>query len=155
MLASQGLTAAHVWSAFKASTAACSNCGLGKYSASLGATSEITCLLCPKNTDSSAGSISDSDCLCNAGFTGPNSGTCLECVAGKYKAGIGSAVSAWSIFFDSWSQIKHCMSTVQSRLRDWHLSEWLQSKLWSLYSSTSGTILQSWFCLCSSVGNCL
>jgi hypothetical protein len=30
-------------------------------------------------------------CTCNAGFSGPDGGTCTACVAGKYKASAGSA----------------------------------------------------------------
>jgi hypothetical protein len=39
-----------------------------------------------------AGSTSLTNCTCNAGFSGPDGGTCTACEAGKYKASTGSAV---------------------------------------------------------------
>ena len=43
------------------------------------------------NSRSPSGSSVQISCLCNPGFTGPNSGPCTACVAGEYKDVIGSA----------------------------------------------------------------
>ena len=44
-----------------------------------------TCTACPSNTQSGLGSTVLTSCVCNLGFTGPDSGTCAACAAGKYK----------------------------------------------------------------------
>ena len=44
------------------------------------------CLACPANSNSPAGSLALTSCACNAGFSGPDGGSCTACVAGKYKA---------------------------------------------------------------------
>ena len=41
-------------------------------------------------SSSPAGSDAASDCACDAGFTGPNGGTCTACPAGTYKAASGA-----------------------------------------------------------------
>ena len=41
-------------------------------------------------SSSTAGSDASTDCTCNAGFTGPNGGTCTACGAGTYKAVSGA-----------------------------------------------------------------
>ena len=64
----------------------CSNCTQGTYSG-VGAS---VCTDCPHNTSSAAGSGDMTDCRCSAGFTGPDGGDCMACVAGKYKAANGS-----------------------------------------------------------------
>jgi len=84
----------------------CTLCGAEKYSEVVGAVSSATCSLCsqgtysmtdrnqcqacPSDSTSSASSDDVTDCLCNAGYTGPD-GACIECVAGQYKGAIGSA----------------------------------------------------------------
>ena len=52
---------------------------------------QILCLSCPANSQSVAGSTAIAGCTCNAGFSGPDGGTCSACAAGKYKANPGSA----------------------------------------------------------------
>ena len=50
--------------------------------------------VCPDNSATivvSAALFSASDCTCNAGYTGPDGGTCVACAAGTYKAGTGDA----------------------------------------------------------------
>ena len=37
-----------------------------------------------------AGSDASGDCACNAGYTGPNGGTCTACETGKYKDSPGA-----------------------------------------------------------------
>ena len=37
-----------------------------------------------------AGSDAHEDCTCNAGYTGPNGGTCSACETGKYKDSPGA-----------------------------------------------------------------
>jgi hypothetical protein len=50
-----------------------------------------TCLSCPGNSSSAAGSTAQSSCSCNVGYTGASSGPCVFFVAGTYKAVTGSA----------------------------------------------------------------
>ena len=66
---------------------ACTDCGPGTYSAAPGAT---VCSSCPEGLSSQAGRTAPSDCICNAGFTGPDGGPCVMCEAGKYKGTAGS-----------------------------------------------------------------
>ena len=42
-------------------------------------------------SSSPAASDSSSDCRCNAGYTGPNGGTCAACSSGTYKGVAGTA----------------------------------------------------------------
>ncbi|KAJ1465713.1 hypothetical protein T484DRAFT_1577253, partial [Baffinella frigidus] len=65
----------------------CSVCLAGTYKETSGFD---TCTACPMNTSSSVGSSQQTDCICNAGYTGPNGGTCEACEAGTYKASKGS-----------------------------------------------------------------
>ena len=51
---------------------------------------ESTCVRCPAHSDSAAGALAATDCLCNAGYTGPDGGACVACDAGKYKMSTGS-----------------------------------------------------------------
>ena len=62
----------------------CCTCGGGETQVS------ETCLECPTNSNSPVGSSVSTACTCNAGSTGPDGGTCLFCVAGKYTALVGS-----------------------------------------------------------------
>ena len=73
------------------SSAACSDCGAGKYSPTVGAYSDSTCASCPDNSSSVGGSSLPTSCLCDPGFTGADGDACSLCAAGKYKNGIGSA----------------------------------------------------------------
>jgi len=54
----------------------------------LGPVAPTGCLSCPNNSFSAANSFA---CKCNAGYVGADGGTCLACVAGKYKVSTGSA----------------------------------------------------------------
>jgi hypothetical protein len=78
---------------FKADSgsAECTDCAANTYSENVGATASSTCNSCPANSQSVLGSTATTSCVCNVGFTGPNGGTCLVCVAGGYKDSIGSA----------------------------------------------------------------
>jgi hypothetical protein len=49
------------------------------------------CLSCPTNSYSVGGSSDLSSCMCNAGFTGLNGGTCEACPAGKFKNTVGDS----------------------------------------------------------------
>ena len=87
---------------------ACSNCSVGLYSVNYGATGNETCLscplgqwspegspncnLCPVNSFAGPGSGSQTNCNCNAGYTGPNGGLCLACAAGQYKNATGAGM---------------------------------------------------------------
>ena len=81
----------------------CESCGAGKYKTDIGnvqctdclenqystavASSSNTCQWCHVNSQSTPGST---NCMCNAGATGPIGGVCVSCVAGKYKHSSGS-----------------------------------------------------------------
>ena len=71
---------------------ACTDCDVGSYSVAVGATAVSTCVSCPVNSNSVVSSSAIAACICNAGFTGPDGGVCLACVAGKYKTVTGSVV---------------------------------------------------------------
>jgi hypothetical protein len=47
---------------------ACIACGSGKYSTTVGATSDV-CQACSTNSDALEGSNELTDCICNAGYT--------------------------------------------------------------------------------------
>jgi hypothetical protein len=53
---------------------------------------EKICTACGANAQAPAASGSPSDCICKPGYTGENGGTCIACVAGKYKLAAGNAV---------------------------------------------------------------
>ena len=57
--------------------AACSNCLVGKYSTAVGAKSNV-CQGCPPNSDAPEASDEQTDCTCNAGFSGSTGGTCSQ-----------------------------------------------------------------------------
>jgi hypothetical protein len=85
---------------------ACSNCSVGLYSVHYGAVGSETCLscplgqwspegspncnLCPVNSFAGPGSGSQTNCNCNAGYTGPNGDLCSACAAGQYKNATGA-----------------------------------------------------------------
>ena len=62
---------------------------MGALSLSAGASE---CTSCPDYSDSPAGSSAATDCICNAGYTGSNGGTCTACTAGKYKPAAGACI---------------------------------------------------------------
>jgi hypothetical protein len=64
----------------------CTDCGVGTYSAAVGASASSTCRACPSNSNSPAGSAALTSCTCNAGSTGPSGGPCAACVEGKYQS---------------------------------------------------------------------
>ena len=88
-------------------SAKCSNCSAGTFLAVLGGTASTncsdcrentyslagaaTCILCPGNTSSRAGSPGIQSCKCMPGYTGPDGGLCVACAVGKYKEFNGSA----------------------------------------------------------------
>ena len=53
---------------------------------------EHVCTQCPDNAQGPSASGDRNNCQCNAGYTGADGGTCIECVAGKYKTEKGDAV---------------------------------------------------------------
>jgi hypothetical protein len=68
----------------------CLECSADTYSNLEGANSSAKCLPCPEHSQSAAGSSTLTQCLCNAGYTGPHGGPCVECQAGEYKVHPGS-----------------------------------------------------------------
>jgi hypothetical protein len=67
-------------------TEACATCSAGKYSH----VGFSECADCPENTFSEAGSTSQSECVCNAGYTQGPGGACDACDYGTFKSGNGS-----------------------------------------------------------------
>jgi len=63
------------------SVAACSTCGEDTFSAPGAA----QCSPCPLHTQAPAVSGMETDCVCNAGYTGVPGGECATCAAGKFK----------------------------------------------------------------------
>ena len=70
---------------------ACTDCGAGTYSAVIGASTSATCSACPGNTSSPSASVSIGNCVCNAGFTGPDGGVCQLCAPNTYKTTTGDS----------------------------------------------------------------
>ena len=68
----------------------CVDCQAGKYRTGTGAIGDNLCIDCPANTFAFAGSTLQTDCMCNAGYSGAANGVaCTACVAGTYKTGVG------------------------------------------------------------------
>ena len=68
-------------------SATCTQCSTDTYSS----VDHTECTECSSNAISPAGSDEIQDCVCAAGFTGPEGGPCTECDAGKYKIATGNA----------------------------------------------------------------
>ena len=66
-------------------SASCALCPAGKYTAEIGATSELVCDDCPDDTISEAGSSNLNNCVCAPGYAGSNSSSCVACPAGSFK----------------------------------------------------------------------
>ena len=70
--------------------APCIDCMAGKYRVFPAATSELNCVPCPANTFSFSGSTLQTNCTCNAGYSGASDGVaCVACAAGSYKTAVG------------------------------------------------------------------
>jgi hypothetical protein len=65
-------------------------CVAGAYLVKVGTSANWTCLLCPANSSSPVVSSSLTNCMCNAGYSGPDGGSCTTCAAGKYKIVAGN-----------------------------------------------------------------
>ena len=81
--------------------AVCVDCGPGTYQPNSAYTGD--CIFCPDNSFSQWASDAATDCTCNAGYTGPNGGTCTACAFGTYKDVIGP-VDCTSCAANSYSQ---------------------------------------------------
>ena len=66
------------------SVGTCVSCSPGTYASGSGGSSAGVCLSCPLNSNSFSGSKSISSCVCNAGYSGPNGGTCTACGTGVW-----------------------------------------------------------------------
>jgi hypothetical protein len=87
-----------------AGSAPCTICAGGTFSPSSAGTSSSICAACPDAQSSSApGSVAATDCQCNAGYIGPNSGPCEACSAATYKGSRG------------WSRCSECPEGVAFR----------------------------------------
>ena len=66
---------------------ACQHCTANTYKPQNGPSA---CFPCPSNSQSSLeASTRVTDCICNAGYSGPDGGPCTACNAGSAKAGVG------------------------------------------------------------------
>lgn len=79
---------------FDAQLQTCEQCPEGTYKTSGSVQQDETgisaCSTCPDfSTTENKESKAETDCQCNAGYTGPNGGTCLACSPGEYKTGLG------------------------------------------------------------------
>ena len=72
-------------------TAPCSKCVKGKYSTETAQISESACSDCPSHALSGVGSISQVNCTCNKGYTGPDGMECEACETGSFKDVNGTA----------------------------------------------------------------
>ena len=54
----------------------CISCSVGYFSTTVTATSNV-CQICPVNSNGPEASNEESDCICNAGSTGPDGGDCV------------------------------------------------------------------------------
>ncbi len=68
----------------------CNACPTATYSVTVGATDGTYCVACPADSNAPAQTSTATSCTCNAGFTGPDGGTCTVCAAGTYKGTTGS-----------------------------------------------------------------
>ena len=74
----------------------CNLCEAGKYcpaetdSGGIQLLNSDTVSSCPANSNSPVGSSSQTDCICDAGYTGPDGGPCVQCGVGTYKDAAGS-----------------------------------------------------------------
>ena len=73
------------------SNSACTNCATGTFSTITGAITRSVCQQFPDKTMSVEGSNNVKSCTCNIGTTGPDGGSCVDCISGKYKDVIGSS----------------------------------------------------------------
>jgi hypothetical protein len=79
---------------------------------------------CPADSSSPAKSTALTNCTCKAGWSGPNAGTCMECVAGTYKSAAGST-DCISCPSNSNSSAGSAMRRLPGRLR---LTYWYHCK---------------------------
>ena len=71
---------------------ACAMCERGTYSSAIAATSISACTFCPAPSFSwYPGSSNLNLCICNAGYSGPNGGSCGLCAQGKYRPSSNSS----------------------------------------------------------------
>jgi syndecan 4 len=73
------------------SESVCLECDAGKYADTVGSSHATMCTTCPPDSTSPQGSPRRTACKCSAGFTGADGFPCTACEAGKYKAESGSA----------------------------------------------------------------
>jgi hypothetical protein len=84
---------------------------------SVGVTAPSYCRMCPGNSTSGNGS---SECVCPAGFTGPNNSPCSPCVAGTYKNTSGSLActscpaNTWGTQQAGYDRDLHCQPCPQN-----------------------------------------
>lgn len=121
------------------SASVCTNCPAGKYQTGTGKTSVSDCLSCPADSSSPAGSDALADCLCGAGYTGPNGGTCTQCAAGKFKTTTGSAActDCQAGYESNPAHFTNCLICPQGEYED--ASEYCVSCPANTYTSASGS----------------
>jgi hypothetical protein len=69
----------------------CTLCDANTYGTVVAVISVMSCVACPGNATSVAGSSQSTSCQYNRGYSGPNGSQCNACQAGFYKNTIGSA----------------------------------------------------------------
>lgn len=67
----------------------CTECQPGTFKPIL---SDANCTTCTPNSHSPSNSITNTSCVCNLGYIGPNGGPCEACVAGKYRSGADTSI---------------------------------------------------------------
>jgi hypothetical protein len=63
--------------------ASCTACGAGKYGVAAGQTAEASCTACTPNSNSPSQSSAETDCTCNAGYSGPAGGPCFTLITSE------------------------------------------------------------------------
>lgn len=89
---------------------ACVACEAGTYSTTPRGTDVSVCQECPANSDSVSGSQSQSGCVCDPGYSGPNGGPCVGCDEGVWCLnGESNECPLYSISPPLSSQISQCL----------------------------------------------
>ena len=87
----------------------CTACGAGSYKDTIGST---LCTSCPAGSSSPAGSITQGNCVCMAGFKGPNGGPCTKCLPGEYSAAAAASCLTCPVNMWSYAGAQDCYCNV-------------------------------------------
>ena len=89
-------------------TGDCTDCEANTWSDSVAASSDSVCTACLLHSASDAGSDEQTDCTCEAGYTGNDGNECTACDAGTYKTDTGDA-DCTPCQKDYWSDEPHAV----------------------------------------------